>query len=109
MRKLFLFIILSSAFNQAVLAQEAPTEETEPTPTMTATEKSHRAISNWSLGLSVLQWNETLKLQQSPLSANDFANYNALAVTAQTEKTYLHWGWNAGVFIGAGGAAGGGN
>lgn len=110
MKKLFLFLILSSLLAQPGFTQESAPSSGEDTETTTSTsETAPKSISKWQVGLSVLQWNETLKLQQGATTDRDFANYNALALAIQKEITYSHWGWNASAFIGSGGAVGGGN
>lgn len=90
-------------------APSTTTESTTPAPVATRAKAPRKSLEAWGVGLSALQWNEKLKLQQGITSESDFANYNGMIVTFQKEVTYYRWGWSAGVFIGAGRANGGGN
>lgn len=120
MRKIFLFLFISSLLAHSSLAQEATSEEEEepaassetaaPAEAKTATRAARpKSLQSWGVSLSALQWNENLKLQQGINTDKDVANYNGLIVTLQKEITYYRWGWSAGAFIGSGRANGGGN
>ncbi|WP_374074003.1 acid shock protein [Bdellovibrio bacteriovorus] len=139
MRKIFLFLFVSSLLAHSSFAQEATSEEEDPAassetaaPTEAATPTTEAApaeatetpaapaktaaraarpksLQSWGVSLSALQWNENLKLQQGINTDKDVANYNGLIVTLQKEITYYRWGWSAGAFIGSGRANGGGN
>ncbi|MEK2646008.1 hypothetical protein [Bdellovibrio sp. BCCA] len=129
MRKIILFLFLSSLLAHSSFAQEAATEEevaptetsaaptTEPTTTTETPAPAKtvarvvrpKSLQSWGVGISALQWNETLKLQQGITADKDVANYNGLILTAQKEVTYYRWGWSFGGFVGAGRANGGGN
>lgn len=80
-----------------------------PAEATTVSTKAATSHSSWALGLSTLQWNESLTLQQGANSAKDTANYSGLAMSLQKEWVQAHWGWNVGGFIGTGRASGGGN
>lgn len=113
MKKLFLLLLFSSLISQTGIAQELPpysdNEADESEIKATASGTAPKSISKWAFGLTILQWNESLKIQQGVTSDKDFANYNALALAIQKEITYYRWGWNASAFIGSGKAVGGGN
>lgn len=120
MKKVFLLLFLSSLFIESGFAQDIPNEEAvneetvneetvDEESTTSAPESASRSVSNWAAGLSIMQWNETLKIQQGVTNDKDIANYNALTLSLQKEVTHYHWGWNANAFLGSGQAVGGGN
>ncbi|MGE5085922.1 MAG: hypothetical protein ACM3MG_06435 [Bacillota bacterium] len=67
------------------------------------------SITQWTAGLSSLQWNEQLTVLNSGKTSYFPANYNGLALGISRETTHLHWGWNFGVLFGVGRASGGGD
>ncbi|MGZ3793114.1 MAG: hypothetical protein ACXVCP_12260, partial [Bdellovibrio sp.] len=112
MKKIFFLICLVSLLAHKVSAQENNAENVETTEKATETTEAipvSKSISNWGIGLSALQWNETLNIQQGITTEKDIANFNALILSVQKERTYYHWGWNMNGFIGSGRAVGGGN
>ncbi|WII73702.1 acid shock protein [Bdellovibrio sp. 22V] len=138
MKKFISLLIASVLLSSASFAQEAPSEEASPeettesapaetpavetappaeetptapapAPARTRAKVRRKFISSWGVGVSALQWNDTLKLQQGVTTDTDYANYNGLILTVQKEFTYLRWGWAAAGFIGSGRANGGGN
>lgn len=108
MKKLLLLLLTSTLLAQGAIAQEAESEEyegfaEEVQPT------NAKPFSRISMGISSIQWNNSLKLQQGINMAKDYANYSGLAFSIQREVHYLKWGWAAAAFVGAGRAVGGGN
>lgn len=112
--KKWMLVLMACLLTQNVLAQEET--DTEETPaaeapaapaTTTAKKPAVRARENWSLSLSTLQWDETLRIQDGITNTKVPANYNAITVTIMKEVTYYRWGWSAGAFIGAGRSNGG--
>lgn len=119
MKKIFLFLFVSSLFLHTAVAQEAATEDsdevaapaetTETTAAKTTTKPRPKSLESWGVSLSALQWNEPLKLQQGVTNDTDYANFNGMTVSLQKEITYYRWGWSMGAFLGSGRASGGGN
>lgn len=66
-------------------------------------------FKSWSVGVSNIQWNEDLQLQQGLQTSDDVANFNGLAISAHKDHSYDKWGWNIGFLLGMGKASGGGN
>lgn len=108
MKKVFLILLLSFSFVPQVFAQEESTTEYEGFPDEQAP-TADNPTSDVVIGLSTIQWNDNLKLQQGITIVQDYANYSGLSLTVQKEKNYAFWGWSAGAFLGAGQAVGGGN
>lgn len=108
MKKIVWLLFLGICFCETALSQETDEVETTATPAV-ATKAARPSPNTWSVGLSTLQWNDKLGLRSGLLSDSDFANYNALILTAQNEIIFKRWGWSLGAFIGSGRANGGGN
>jgi|GEM_PF-1421674 len=119
MKKIFLFLFVSSLLAHTALAQEAPSEDSEETPAATEAAETPapkttakpraKSLESWGVGLSALQWNEPLKLQQGVTNDTDYANFNGMTLSLQKEISYYRWGWSMGAFLGSGRASGGGN
>ncbi|MFM6928715.1 MAG: hypothetical protein ACKOX6_09630 [Bdellovibrio sp.] len=90
-----------------------PTSEETANTTVTASKPHPRkkitSVSQWTAGLSSLQWNEQLTVIKAGKTSYFPANYNGLALGLSKETTYLRWGWNFGVLFGVGRASGGGD
>lgn len=108
MKTLFILLLLSSFLGSIAGAQEENSEvyegfadEVQPT--------QKKPLSHLSVGISSIQWNDTLKLQQGINRYNDSANYSGMTLSVQKEMNYALWGWSASAFLGSGSAVGGGN
>jgi hypothetical protein len=94
---LFLNFLTSMALLMS-LPQTAGAEEANPEDT------KYRSI-----GISTLQWSESLKITQSGTSENEVANYSGISLNLRKDLSYPLWGWFYEGFIGLGQANSGGN
>jgi hypothetical protein len=107
MRKIIFFMLLAPMM---AMAQPESTEKPEAgkVESRSAARLTAKNVKNWSLGISFLQWNEVLRLEQAGVARNDVANFNGMAFTASRTVTYYQWGYTLGAFLGSGRANGGG-
>lgn len=94
---------------EAPAAPPTPEEATTTTVAKPRPRKKITSITQWTAGLSSLQWNEHLSVLKAGKTSYFPANYNCLALGLSKETTYLRWGWNFGVLFGVGRASGGGD
>lgn len=115
---LFMFSISSRlAFAQSDADNETPTltaessdaDSTSAVTAAVAKKTTVKSLTTSAIGVSTIQWNEPLILQQAGKSERDVANYSGLALSYQKETIYYHWGWAFGGLLGTGRANGGGN
>lgn len=100
----------AAATGEESVADPSTEESAEEAPVVSAKVAAarNRSSASWNVGLSLLQWNENLKIIQAGTTSSDFANYNGMMVSVQKETIYYRWGYSAAAFLGAGRANGGG-
>ena len=86
-------IVLLMSMPQKAGADEATLEESK----------------NRSIGISTLQWSESLKVTQSGTSEDEVANYSGISLNIRKDISYPLWGSFYEGFIGLGQANSGGN
>lgn len=103
---ILIFIILS-AFSLSSFAQEDDEFQDNVKPAVVTSAPS--PWKRWALGVSLLQWNESLLLEEGVKSEKDFANFSGLMLSAEKEFHFTRWGLSLGGFLSTGRAVGGGN
>lgn len=105
---MFLFFLICFSLVHLGSAKASDSEQDEGFPGERQPTRAN-PTSNSSLGVSTIQWNSNLKIQQKITMISDYANYSGVAFSIQKDKNYVHWGWSIGAFAGIGRAVGGGN
>jgi hypothetical protein len=103
MRKL-IFILLLLPF----LAQAQESDNLEAPASVTQTRGPSPRLSYTAVGLSLMQWNEPLRLEQSGGSTSDVANFNGTAITIERSTYFYRWGYSFSGMFASGRANGGG-
>lgn len=99
---IFAFLILSVQICKAQNAAESSVAQTPALPTVASQ-------TNYLVGASFLQWNESLHLHQAGSFDTDSANFSGFAVQGTYETNYAYWGWNVMGLLGSARASGGNN
>jgi hypothetical protein len=78
-----------------------------PLNTLAETSTSDSSVV-WSVGVSTLQWNENITLNQTGTNERTTANYSGLGLNFEREILFPTWGWVLAGFLGKGQANAGG-
>ncbi len=108
----FVFLIICTCSIASAQTENKSSEKSianKSSVTPKSSKKNSSRLKSWSIGISNLQWNEDLQLQQGLQTSNDVANLNGFALSAHKDTSYNTWGWNFGFLLGMGKASGGGN
>lgn len=107
-KSFFTMLLFTLCLSSLGLAQEGEASEFDEQPAVPQVKVKSRP-STWSLGLSLLQWNEVLELRQGMTLENDAANFTGVIISGEKEFLFARWGATLGAFFGTGRAVGGGN